>query len=254
MDDLIIIGDDKKEVHQIKSNLSVRFQMKELGELKHFLGLEVERRKDGIFLCQQKYAQELLKRYGMLDCKPTSTPTEVNTKLCSVEGRDLKDATMYRQVVGSLIYLTLTRPDIAYVVGVVSRFMQNPKKPQLEAARRILKYVKNTIDYGIFYKKGAPCEVTGYCDADYTGDHDTRRSTTGYMFTMGSEAISRCSKRQSTVSFSSTEVEYRASAMAAQECSWLSYYKTYVNRLTIQLRYIVTISRNTFGRESSVSC
>nr|KYP60164.1 Retrovirus-related Pol polyprotein from transposon TNT 1-94 [Cajanus cajan] len=182
VDDLIITGDDEKEIHQIK---------------------------------------KLLKRYGMLDCKPTSTPTEVNAKLCSAEGRDLKDATMYRQVVGSLIYLTLTRPDIAYAVGVVSRFMQNPKKPQLEVARRILKYVKNTIDYGIFYKKGAPCEVTGYCDADYTGDHDTRRSTTGYMFTMGSGAISWCSKRQSTVSLSSTEVEYRALAMAAQECSWL---------------------------------
>ena len=134
VDDLIITGDDKEVVCQIRSNLSLRFQMKELGELKHFLGLEVERTNDGIFLCQQKYAQDLLEKYGMLDCKPISTPIEVNARLCSAKGQDLENATMYRQLIGSLIHLTLTRPDIAYAVGVMSRFMQNPKKPHLEVA------------------------------------------------------------------------------------------------------------------------
>ena len=94
--------------------------MKALGELKHFLGLEVKRVKDGIFLCQQKYTKNLLKKYGMLECKPISTPVEVNTKLCSAEGKNLEESTMYSQLVGSLIYLTLTRPDIAYAVSLVS--------------------------------------------------------------------------------------------------------------------------------------
>ena len=97
--------------------------MKQLGEMNHFLGLEVERNDSGVFLCQQKYAIDLLKKYGMLECKPTSTPMEVNMRLCSHEGKDLEDGTIYRQLVGSLIYLTLTRPDIAYAVGVASRYM-----------------------------------------------------------------------------------------------------------------------------------
>ncbi|KAE8675430.1 putative RING/U-box superfamily protein [Hibiscus syriacus] len=203
----------------VKAN-EVRFQMKELGQLKHFLGLEVDRTHEGIFLCQQKYAKDLLKRFGMLECKSTSTSMEPNIKMCAHEGKDLEDATMYRQLVGSLIYLTLTRPDISYAVGVMSRYMQNPKKPHLEAVRRILlRYVKNTIDYGLLYRKGEDCNLVGYCDTDYAGDHDTRRSTTGYVFKLGSGTISWCSKRQPTISLSTTEAEYRATAMAAQETS-----------------------------------
>ncbi|KAH9779126.1 hypothetical protein KPL71_007607 [Citrus sinensis] len=221
VDDLIIIGDDVEEIFRTKENLSVRFQMKELGQLKHFLGLEVDQTKEGIFLCQQKYAKDLLKKFGMLECKPISTPMEPNAKMCAHEGKDLEDASMYRQLVGSLIYLTLTRPDISYAVGVMSRYMQNPKKSHLEAVRRVLRYVKSTIDYGLLYKKGGNCKLVGYCDADYAGDHDTRRSTTGYMFTLGSGTISWCSKRQPTVSMSTTEAEYRAAAMAAQESTWL---------------------------------
>ncbi|XP_019102804.2 uncharacterized mitochondrial protein AtMg00810-like [Beta vulgaris subsp. vulgaris] len=115
MDDLIITGDFKEEIQQTRANVSVRCQMKELGELTHFLGLQVERTKDGIFLCQHNYVRDLLEKYGMVDCKPILTPEEVNARLCSVEGKDLEDVTMYRQLVGRLIYLTLTRPHIAYI-------------------------------------------------------------------------------------------------------------------------------------------
>ncbi|WOH04396.1 hypothetical protein DCAR_0623805 [Daucus carota subsp. sativus] len=200
VDDLIITGDDIDEIERTRSNLSVRFQMKELGELKHFLGLEIEQTKDGLFLCQLKYARDLLGKFGMLECKPVPTPMVPNSKLCSEEGQELKDGTVYRQLVGSLIYLTLSRPDISYAVGVISRFMQNPRKPHFEAAKRILRYIKGSIDYGLLYKKNEDCELAGYCDADYAGDCDTRRSTTGYVFTLGSTAISWCSKRQPTVS------------------------------------------------------
>ena len=106
--------------------------MKELEELKHFLGLEVERTKEGLFLGQQKYAKDLLQRYRMLDCKPISTPMDPNVRLQEDKGKDLEDVTMYRQLVGSLIYLTLIRPDILYVVGVVSRYMSNPKEPHFK--------------------------------------------------------------------------------------------------------------------------
>jgi len=220
-DKAIITGDCEEEIFRIKKNLSVRFQMKELGQLKHFLGIEVDHTQEGIFLHQQKYSKDLLKKFGMLKCKPISAPMEPNTKICAHEGKDLEDATMYRQLVGTLIYLTLTRPDISFAVGVMSRYMQNPKKPHLEAVRRILRYVNRTLDHGIMYKRGGECKLVGYCDADYAGDHDTRRSTTGYIFMLGSGAISWCSKRQPTVSLSTTEAEYRAAAMAAQESTWL---------------------------------
>ena len=119
VDDLIITGDLSEEIQRSRENFSVRFQMKELEELKHFLGLEVERTKEGLFLGQQKYAKDLLQRYRMLDCKPISTPMDPNVRLQEDKGRDLEDVTMYRQLVGSLIYLTLPRPDISYVEWLV---------------------------------------------------------------------------------------------------------------------------------------
>ncbi|XP_020272258.1 uncharacterized protein LOC109847441 [Asparagus officinalis] len=127
---------------------------------------------------------------------------EPNAKMFAHEGKDLEDATMYRKLVGSLIYLTLTRLDISYAVSVMSRYMQNPKKHHLKAVRRILRYVKSTIDYGLLYKKGGDYKLVGYCDADYARDHDTRRSTTGYLFKLGSGTSSWCSKRQPTISLS----------------------------------------------------
>ncbi|XP_048227237.1 uncharacterized mitochondrial protein AtMg00810-like [Ricinus communis] len=163
----------------------------------------------------------LLQKYGMFDCKPFFISIEVNSKLSMSEGKDLEDSVMYRQIVGSLIYLTLTRPYVTFVVGVVSRFMQNLKKPHLEAVRRILKYIRGTLDLGIFYRNGVPCKLEGYYDADYERDCDTRRSTTGYVFSLGSGVITWCSKRQPIVSLSTTEAEYRAATMAAQESTWL---------------------------------
>ncbi|XP_047270520.1 uncharacterized mitochondrial protein AtMg00810-like [Capsicum annuum] len=158
--------------------------MKELGQLKHFLGIELSYSQEGIFLHQQKYFRDLLKNFGMLKCKTILMPIEPNSKICTHEGKDLEDAAMYQQLVGSLIYLTLTRSDISFAVG-----------------------------YGIMYKRGEDCTVVGYCDADYVGNHDTRRSTIGYVFMLGSGEISWCNKRQPTVSLSTTEVEYRAAAL-----------------------------------------
>ncbi|KAL0549968.1 hypothetical protein IC582_014463 [Cucumis melo] len=167
VDDLIIIGDHIEEVRQIKQNLLVRFEMKKLGELKHFLGLEMEYSEKGLFLGQQKYVKDLLQKYGVSDCKPISIPMKVNKRFCMHEGKDLADPTMYHRLVGSLIYLTLTRPDISYSVGVVSHYMQNSKKPHLEAVRRILRYLRGTTEYVLLYKKGQDCKLEGFCDADY---------------------------------------------------------------------------------------
>ena len=138
----------------------------------------MERTKEGLFLGQQKYAKNHLQRYGMIDCKPMSTPMDPNMRLQEDEGKELEDVTMHRQLVGSLIYLTLTRPDISYPVGLVNRYMSNRKKPHHDAVKHSLRYVKGTIIFGILYKETKDCHVMGYCDADYAGDCCTRRSTT----------------------------------------------------------------------------
>lgn len=166
--------------------------MKELGEQKHFLGIELEQTREGLLLCQQGYTKDL-KKFEMFDCKPISIPMEPNAKLCSYEGKNLKDTTMYHQFLGSLIYLTLTRPDISFAIGVPSRFIQNPKKPHLEATRCILKYVKGTINFRWLYKKGGAVKIVGYYDADCAGDHDIGRSTACYVFHLRSRPISWCS-------------------------------------------------------------
>ena len=123
VDDLIITGDDEREIYQTRENLSVRFQMKEIGELKHFLSLEVDRIDEGLFLFQQKYTIDMLQKFSMLEWKQVSTTMETNAMICAREGKELNDEMTYRQLVGSLFYLTLTRPDISYAVGVMSWYM-----------------------------------------------------------------------------------------------------------------------------------
>lgn len=134
VDDLIL-GDDEEEIQCTRDKLSALFQIKELGQLKHFYGLKVNRTKEGIFHYQQKYAKDFLKKFGILESKLISTPMKVNAKLWTYEGKNLQDEMIYRQLVRGLIYLMLTRPNISYATGVMSQYMQNPKNPQLEMVR-----------------------------------------------------------------------------------------------------------------------
>ncbi|XP_073525461.1 uncharacterized protein [Phyllobates terribilis] len=218
---MIITGDALKEIQEVRKYLSSRFEMKDLEELKKFLGLEVERSTRGLFVCQIRYARDLLKKYGMQNCKPIDSRMEVRHMLHAEEGDELEDARLYRQLVGSLIYLTITRPDIAYAVGVVSQFMQKARKPHLEAVRRIVRYVRHTVEYGILYEAGVQHEILGFTDVDWAGDSSTRRSKSGYTFSLGLGAISWCRKKQPIVALSSIEARYRATTMEAQKCTWL---------------------------------
>lgn len=194
VDDLIITGDVPDEITQLKSNMCIRFRMKDLGRLSRFLGLELEYSGDGILLHQKKYATDVVHKFGMLTSKLAPTPMESGTKLYAHSGKDIEDPTMYMKMVGSLIYLTLTRPDISFVVGVLSRYMQNPKRPHLNAIRRVLRYVKGSVGQGVMFKRESNSKLMGFCDADYAGDLDGRRSTTGYVFKYGSSPISWLSK------------------------------------------------------------
>ncbi|XP_057990595.1 uncharacterized mitochondrial protein AtMg00810-like [Hevea brasiliensis] len=223
VDDMIITGDNEVEISMLKNELSVRFEMKNLGEVGCFLSLEVEKSDQGYFISQKRYAEELLQHFGMGGSKEKATPMEPHLKLMKNEGQELKDAGKFRQLVGSLIYLTTTRPEIAYSVGVISQFMQNPRTSHLDAAKRILRYFKGTTNYDLLYKKESSFLLKGYTDPDWAGNANDRRSTSGYYFSVGSAAISWCSKKQPTVALSSTEAEYMAATMATQECVWLKH-------------------------------
>lgn len=220
VDDMIITGDDDAEIFHLIDELSVRFEMKSLGEASCFLGLEIMK-SDGYFVSQKQYAKGLLIRFQMEESKVMTTPMEPCTKLSKTEGKLLKDPSLFRQIVGSVLYLTITRPDIVYVVGVVSQFMDKPCEGHLSAAKRILRYVKGTLDFGLLYKSNQKSSFFGFVDADWAGDINDRRSTTGFCFSTGSAAITWCSKKQTTVALSSCEAEYVAASMATQECIWL---------------------------------
>jgi len=208
VDDMIITGNDEEEMTRLKVNLFKEFEMKDLGRLKYFLGIEVLRSRQGIFICQKKYVLDLLAETGMIDCKPVDTPMMVNQKLYMEENAKLADKGKYQRIVGKLIYLSHTRPDIAYAVGVVSQFMHQPQVTHMEAVWRIIRYLKGTPGHGVLFKTNGHLETQVYTDADWAGDKGNWRSTSGYFTLVGGNLVTWRSKKQKVVALSSAEAEF----------------------------------------------
>ncbi|KAL1325586.1 hypothetical protein AAHE18_13G171100 [Arachis hypogaea] len=157
--------------------MAQEFEMSDIGLMSYYLGIEVKQMEDGIFISQEAYARELLKKLNMLDCNPTNTPMECGVKLSKEEeGVRKVDQTLFRSLVGSLRYLTCTRPDILFSVGLVSRYMENPTETHMKAAKGILRYLRGTLEYGIFYSASDEFKLMGYCDSDYAGDIESEFS------------------------------------------------------------------------------
>ncbi|XP_073219751.1 uncharacterized protein [Cicer arietinum] len=201
--------------------LATEFEIKALGRLKYFLGIEVAHSKKGIFISQQKYITDLLKETGKTACRPASTPVDPNIKLGSAEEDIVVDKEMSQRLVGRLIYLSHTRPDIAFVVSLVSQFMHQPKEAHLQVALRIVQYLKGTPGRGILFKRNKSVSLEAYTDADYAGSVVDRRSTTGYCTFLAGNLVTWNSKKQSVVARSSAEAEFRAMAHGICELLWL---------------------------------
>lgn len=187
------------------------------------LGIEVARTPEGIFLCQRKYTLDILKDTGYLASKPIDTPMDSKQKFANLDSPLLKDPTEYRRLVGRLIYLTITRPDIAYSLQTLSQYMSQPTEAHLNAAHRLLRFLKQSIGKGVFLSATTTLKLSAYCDSDWARCPDTKRSVTGYVVYLGDSLISWKSKKQPTVSRSSVEAEYRALAYNTCEVQWLLY-------------------------------
>ena len=221
VDDIIVIGNDEKEKNTLKQCLAKEFEIKDLGKFKYFLGIEVAQSKQDIFIPQQKFVVDLLRETGITASKPVVTPIEQNHRLSEVLGEKKVDKKMYQQLVGRLIYLADTRPDIAYLVSVISQFMHDPREIHLQAAYRVLHYLKAHLRKGILFKKTSDIALAIYTDAAFAGSPLDKRSTKGYCIFLGGNLVSWRSKKQNVVAQSSVEAEFRAMATGVCELLWV---------------------------------
>ncbi|KAL0543454.1 hypothetical protein IC582_018550 [Cucumis melo] len=221
VDDIVLTGDDQTEISQLKQRMGDEFEIKDLGNLKYFLGMEVARSKEGISVSQRKYTLDLLTETGMLGCRPADTPIEFNCKLGNSDDQVPVDKEQYQRLVGKLIYLSHTRPDISFAVSVVSQFMQAPYEKHMEAVNRILRYLKNTPGKGLMFRKTNRKTIEAYTDSDWAGSVIDRKSTSGYCTFVWGNLVTWRSKKQSVVARSSAEAEYRAMSLGICEEIWL---------------------------------
>ncbi|KAJ6883706.1 hypothetical protein NC652_030829 [Populus alba x Populus x berolinensis] len=240
-----------------KRSMVHEFVMTDIGLMSHFLGLEVTQKEEGIFVSQNGYAKDILERFKMESCNPVSTPVENGVELRKSKVGNV-DPTYFKSLVGSLRYLTCTRPDILYGVGLISRYMETPDQSHLNAAKRILRYIKGTMNEGMFYTSSKDFNLVGYSDSDWGRDLDERKSTTGFVFFMEDTSFTWSSKKQSIVTLSSCEAEYVATNSAVCHSIWLRNILKFLGfpqenptEIYIDNRSSITLAKNPVYHERS---
>lgn len=221
VDDIMIASNNDEALDLLKTALHRAFDIKDMGAPRFFLGLEIARNATGISICQRKYALDILSSTGMLACKPASVPMDPSVHLRKESGTLLPSAKPYRELIGRLLYLTITRPDITFAVNYLSQFLSCPTDVHLQAAHRVLRYLKGNPGQGLFYSVDSEICLNAFADADWATCPDSRRSISGFCVYLGRSLINWKSKKQQTVSRSSTEAEYRSMALATCELLWL---------------------------------
>jgi len=213
VDDMVIAGNDTQKILKLKQQLSSQFHMKDLGESRYFLGLEIVRTAQGLFVSQKKYVQDLIHEFDLVHSTPVKLPLDTQLKLDANTGIILSEPDKYRRLVGKLLYLTLTWPNVSYPVQLLSQFLQNPTTEHMKAALHVVRYLKGSPGQGILMANSSAAQLTAFCDSDWASCPDTRRSTTGYCILLGHSPVSWKTKKQSVVSRSSAEAKYRPMAV-----------------------------------------
>ncbi|CAH9112472.1 unnamed protein product [Cuscuta epithymum] len=221
VDDIVLTGNNAKAVEEFVRQLTHKFSVKDLGMLHHFLGIEVVPTPTGIFLTQRQYILHILESCKMHGAKEATTPMCTKSSLSLTDGTSPADATQYRRTLGLLQYLSFTRPDISFAVNRLSQFMHAPTETHWQGVKRILRYLKGTLDHGLFLRRSSPLTLSVFSDSDWGGVTDGGKSTTAYVLYSGGNIISWKSAKQKTVSRSSTEAEYKAVANASAEMLWV---------------------------------
>jgi len=221
VDDIIFGSTSQNLCEQFVAAMQGEFEMSMMGELNYFLGLQIKQLNHGTFLSQTKYCKELLKKFDMENYKEISTPMATNCYLDSDEKGTHVDQTKYRGLIGSLLYLSASRPDIMFSVCLCARFQSNPKESHFTTAKRILKYLQGTIIVGLWYPSEVSLDLVGYSDSDFAGCKIDRKSTSGTCHLLGSSLISWHSKKQACVALSTAEAEYIAAGSCFAQSLWI---------------------------------
>ncbi|CAM8968649.1 unnamed protein product [Rhodiola kirilowii] len=208
-------------VDQFVEQMQKEFKMSMVGEMSYFLGLQVTQKKDGIFISQSKYAKTLIKKFDLAKASHKRTPAATHLKITKDDAGVNVDQTLYRSMIGSLLYLTASRPDISYAVGVCARYQSEPKESHLLQVKRIIKYVCETVEFGIWYTKNTNPHLVGFYDADWAGNAEDRKSTSGGCFFLGNNLVSWFSKKQNSISLSMAEAEYIAAGSCCTQLPWM---------------------------------
>ncbi|CAL8138375.1 unnamed protein product [Prunus armeniaca] len=221
VDDIVVGSTSDLHVQDFIHVMTSEFEMSLVGELNYFLGLQIKQSHDGIFVSQSKYAKNLVTKFGLEGAKSARTPMSTSAKIHrDLHGKSV-DQTLYRSMIGSLLYLTASRPDISFSVGVCARFQSDPKESHLFAVKRIIKYVSGTSEFGLWYTYDTCVNLVGYSDADWAGCSDDRKSTSGGVFYVGNNLVAWHSKKQNSVSLSTAEAEYVVAGSCCTQLLWM---------------------------------
>ena len=221
VDDIIFGSTNQEYCEEFAKMMANEFEMSMLGELNYFLGLQIKQMKNGIFVSQGKYIKDMLKKFNLEDAKQISTPMGTNGNLDSDASGNMVDQKLYRSMIGSLLYVTASRPDVMFSVCLCARFQSSPRESHLTATKRILRYLKSTPNVGLWYPKGSNFELIGYSDSDYAGCKVDRRSTSGTCQFLGRSLVFWSSKKQNSVALSTAEAEYISAGSCCAQLLWM---------------------------------
>jgi hypothetical protein len=220
VDELFITG-AKGLITSCKESLASEFEITDIGLMHYFLGLEIWQEPRHIFLGQGKHVCDILRRFQMEDSRPMTTPMITNWKKLHASESQLVDSTLYSQLIGSLMYLVNTRPDICFAINTLSQFMVEPSRVHWLETKHVLRHLCGTVDYGLDYQRGDGVRLVGYSDSDWAGCVSDRKSTSGCCLRLGSAVVSLFSRKKKSVALSFVEAEYMAASQVSCESLWL---------------------------------